>query len=198
MFSALSNFPSQQKLVTQPRLAVVITQSLLSWSWCIKTETMDQEQCDPERILIVCVASAVNNGCLWAIYALTEFIFLAQGQLLYPEHFHIQMETLCKSYHYKHNHQGRGCWWNSSETHPLYFVFSLIVFPFLDTISSVAMAWLGPVMTDGWLSQIEKSSCHWSQVTSANGDLKWSDYDLTRGCTVPVTTDTLLGKHFKI
>ena len=45
--------------------------------------------------------------------------------------------------------------------------------------SSVATAWLGPVMTDfGWLSQIEKSSCHWNQVTGANSDLKWSDYDL--------------------
>ena len=46
-------------------------------------------------------------------------------------------------------------------------------------MSSVAMVWLGPVMTDfGWLSQIEKSSCHWSQVTGANGDLKRSNYDL--------------------
>ena len=46
---------------------------------------------------------------------------------------------------------------------------------------SVATAWLGPVMTDfGWLSQIEKSSCHWSQVAGANSDLKWSNYDLNR------------------
>ena len=45
--------------------------------------------------------------------------------------------------------------------------------------SSVATAWLGPVMTDfGWLSQIKKSSCHWSQVARINGDLKRSNYDL--------------------
>ena len=46
-------------------------------------------------------------------------------------------------------------------------------------LGSVATAWLGPVMTNfGWLSQIKKSSCHWSQVAHINGDLKWSDYDL--------------------
>ena len=40
-------------------------------------------------------------------------------------------------------------------------------------VASVAMAWLGLVMTDfGWLAKLR------SQVAGANGDLKRSDYDL--------------------
>lgn len=60
-----------------------------------------REHRDLEKILVVCAAGAVDDSCLRAIRAIIEFIFLAQGLLLYPEHFHAQIEALREFHHYK-------------------------------------------------------------------------------------------------
>lgn len=60
-----------------------------------------REHRDLEKILVVCAAGAIEEDSLRAIRALIEFIFLAQGLILYPEHFHAQHEALREFHHYK-------------------------------------------------------------------------------------------------
>ncbi|KIM88976.1 hypothetical protein PILCRDRAFT_61652 [Piloderma croceum F 1598] len=60
-----------------------------------------REHRDIQKIIISMIAGAVPNNVLCAIRALVEFIFQAQGLLLYEDHLHSMEQALPEFHHYK-------------------------------------------------------------------------------------------------
>jgi hypothetical protein len=60
-----------------------------------------RERRELQKIIIAVIAGAVPTNVLCAIRALVEFIFQAQGLLLYEDHLHSMVEALREFHHYK-------------------------------------------------------------------------------------------------
>ena len=81
----------------QPRLGV------RHWKNGISTlkQCTGREHRDLQKILVAVIANAVPDNVLCAVRALVEFIFHAQGLLLYDEHFHAMDEALREFHTFK-------------------------------------------------------------------------------------------------
>ncbi|KZP15179.1 hypothetical protein FIBSPDRAFT_750832 [Athelia psychrophila] len=62
-----------------------------------------REHRDLEKVIVAVIAGAVHPQVLKSIRALLEFIFHAQGQLLYEEQLHSIRESLREFHHYKNS-----------------------------------------------------------------------------------------------
>jgi hypothetical protein len=62
-----------------------------------------QEHRDLQKVIVAMIAGAVPDTVLCAIHTLVEFIFLAQGLLLYDEHLFALGEALHEFYTYKNS-----------------------------------------------------------------------------------------------
>ena len=60
-----------------------------------------REHQDLQKILVSMIAGAVPNTVLCAVRALVEFIFQAQGLLLYEDHLHSMLQALREFHYYK-------------------------------------------------------------------------------------------------